>query len=332
MRALVTGATGFVGFHIAQFLLGMNVHVNALVRRGSDCSFLLKDDVDLRTGDLRNYEAVRNAMRGCDHVFHAAADYRLWVRDPAPMYETNVRGTANVMAAAQELGVEKVVYTSTAGTLLPGPKRRPSSEEMSARTVDLVGHYKKSKYLAEREVDRFVQRGVPAVIVNPTAPVGPADRKPTPTGKIIVDFLNGRMPAYIDTGLNFVAVRDVALGHWLAAKKGKTGERYLLGGDNMTLSSFLASLGGIAQRKPPRIRLPYKPVFLVAWMNECLARMTGRHPLIPLAAVRMARHYMFFDCTKAEKELGLYRTPVRDAIGEAVRWYETNGYVRAKGP
>lgn len=330
MRALVTGATGFVGFHIVQLLLGMNVHVKALVRQDSDCSFLLADGLDVRTGDLRDYDAVREAMTGCDHVFHAAADYRLWVRDPVPMYETNIRGTANVMAAAQELDVEKVVYTSTAGTLAPGSEATPSSEEMPARMTDLVGHYKKSKYLAEREVDRFIQQGVPAVIVNPTAPVGAADRKPTPTGKIIVDFLNGKMPAYIDTGLNFVAVRDVALGHWLAATKGKTGERYLLGGDNMTLSGFLAALGEIAQKKPPRVRLPYKPVLFAAWMNECLSRITGQCPLIPITAVRMARHYMFFDCTKAEKELGLSKTPVTDAIREAISWYEENGYVRTE--
>lgn len=330
MRALVTGATGFVGFHIAQLLLSMNVHVNALVRRDRDCSFLLADGLDVRSGDLRDYDTVREAMTGCDHVFHAAADYRLWVRDPGPMYETNVGGTANVMKAAQELAVEKVVYTSTAGTLVPGSKDRPSSEAMSARVTDLVGHYKKSKYLAEREVDRFVQQGVPAVIVNPTAPVGPADRKPTPTGKIIVDFLNRKMPAYIDTGLNFVAVKDVALGHWLAATKGKTGERYLLGGDNITLSGFLEVLGKVAQKKPPRVRLPYTPILAAAWMNECLSRVTGQCPLIPLTAVKMARHYMFFDCTKAEKELGLTKTPVTDAIREAIRWYEENGYVGTK--
>lgn len=330
MRALVTGATGFVGFHIAQLLLSMNVHVNALVRRDRDCSFLLADGLDVRSGDLRDYDTVREAMTGCDHVFHAAADYRLWVRDPGPMYETNVGGTANVMKAAQELGVKKVVYTSTAGTLVPGSKDRPSSEAMSARVTDLVGHYKKSKYLAEREVDRFVQQGVPAVIVNPTAPVGPADRKPTPTGKIIVDFLNRKMPAYIDTGLNFVAVKDVALGHWLAATKGKTGERYLLGGDNITLSGFLEVLGKVAQKKPPRVRLPYTPILAAAWMNECLSRVTGQCPLIPLTAVKMARHYMFFDCTKAEKELGLTKTPVTDAIREAIRWYEENGYVGTK--
>jgi dihydroflavonol-4-reductase len=330
MRALVTGATGFVGFHIAQLLLSMNLHVNALVRQDRDCSFLLTDGLDVRSGDLRDYDTVREAMTGCDHVFHAAADYRLWVRDPGPMYETNVGGTANVMKAAQELGVKKVVYTSTAGTLVPGSKDRPSSEAMSARAADLMGHYKKSKYLAEREVDRFVQRGVPAVIVNPTAPVGPADRKPTPTGKIIVDFLNRKMPAYIDTGLNFVAVKDVALGHWLAATKGKIGERYLLGGDNITLSGFLAVLGEVAQRNPPRVRLPYKPVLFAAWMNECLSRVTGQCPLIPLTAVKMARHYMFFDCTKAEKELGLTKTPVTDAIREAIRWYEENGYVGTK--
>jgi dihydroflavonol-4-reductase len=330
MRALVTGATGFVGFHIAQLLLRKNVEVTALVRQETDASFLSRDGIDIYRGDLRDFTAVRNAMRGCSQVYHAGADYRLWVRDPATMYETNVKGTTNVMSAARELNTERVVYTSTAGTLAPGSKTRPSSEQTSVRASHMIGDYKKTKYIAEREVERFAGLGVPAVIVNPTAPIGAADRKPTPTGKIIVDFLNRRLPAYIDTGLNFVAVRDVALGHWLAASKGRTGERYLLGGDNMSLSQFLASLARIAGREPPRLKLPYAPVLFAAWINGLLAHVTGRCPLIPLTAVRMARHYMFFDCGKAEKELGFSKSPVTDAIQEAVRWYEEAGYVRTQ--
>lgn len=327
MKALVTGATGFVGFHIVQLLLAKDIPVKALVRKESDSSFLSKDGVAVSIGDIRDYRAVREAMIGCDHVFHAAADYRLWVRDPKPMYETNVRGTGHVMTAARDLGIEKVVYTSTAGTLVPGSKHKPSTETMPAQMTDLVGHYKKSKYLAEREVDRFVQQGVPVVIVNPTAPIGPGDRKPTPTGKIIVDFLNRKMPAYIDTGLNFVAVQDVALGHWLAATKGRTGERYLLGGDNMTLSQFLGHLAAVSGRKPPIARLPYGPLLVAAFVNECVSQITGRHPLFPLTAIRMARHYMFFESSKAERELGFYRTSVIDGMREAVGWYEANGYV-----
>lgn len=328
MKVLVTGATGFIGFHVARFLLEKGLQVRALVRQETD-SCISSLDVETACGDVRDFDAVMKALRGCTHAYHIAADYRLWVPDPKSMYETNVKGTRNVMEAALRLGVERIVYTSTVGVLSASSQGEPSDEESSARLEEMVGHYKRSKFLAEREVYGFIEKGVPAVIVNPSTPVGPMDRKPTPTGKMIVDFLNGRIPAYIDTGLNFVDVEDVAAGHWLAALKGKIGQRYILGNENITLRDFFGSLASITGRKPPRIRLPYLPVLMAAHVNEALSRwITHRPPAIPLTGVRMAGKFMYFDSSKAVTELQMPQTPIKRALQKATDWYRKHGYTK----
>ena len=330
MKALVTGATGFVGYHVAKALQAKGIEVRALVRAGSDTSDLARLAIELVTGDVRDYESVCRALKGCTQLYHVAADYRLWVPDPRTMYEINVQGTVNVMEAALKAGTEKIVYTSSAGTLVP--KRSNGAvcrENTSVDLSDMVGHYKRSKFLAERHVSAFVSKGLPVVIVNPTTPVGPMDRKPTPTGKIIVDFLNGRMPAFIDTGLNFVDADEVGQGHWLAAQYGETGERYILGNRNMSLAEFLAVLARISNRKPPRVKLPYTPILFAAYIDEALSKWI-RHaePRIPLTGVRMAKNHMYFDCSKAVQSLGVPQTPVETAMEQAIEWYFQRGYVR----
>jgi dihydroflavonol-4-reductase len=330
MRALVTGATGFIGFHVAKVLRERGFHVIALVREGSDPSFLKPLGVETVKGDIRDLESVCKALKGCGQLYHLAADYRLWVPDPATMYEINVQGTKNVMEAALRLGIEKVIYTSTVGALCASPNGKPSNEERSPNIVEMVGHYKRSKFLAEREVYSFIERGLPVVIVNPSTPVGPMDRKPTPTGKMIVDFVNGKIPAYLDTGLNFVDVEDVAVGHWLASLQGRTGQRYILGNKNLTLRDFFESLARITGRKAPGLRLPYLPVLMAACADEAISKLTRRHPRIPLTGVRMARKYMYFDCSKAVRELDLPRSPVEGAIERAVEWFEKNGYIKRR--
>ncbi|HVN22533.1 MAG TPA: hopanoid-associated sugar epimerase [Syntrophorhabdales bacterium] len=325
----MTGATGFVGFHVAKALQEKGVEVRALVRASSDTSDLAPLGVELVTGDIRDYDSVRRALQGCGELYHVAADYRLWVPDPEAMYETNVQGTVNVMQAALEAGTGKVVYTSSAGTLVPKRSRGKCNEETPVCLSDMVGHYKRSKFLAERHVYEFISRGLPIVIVNPTTPIGPMDRKPTPTGKVIVDFLSGRMPAFIDTGLNFVDVEEVGLGHWLASQYGKSGEHYILGNRNMSLGEFLAILGRIGERKPPRVKLPYVPVLLAAYVDEAVSTWI-RHtqPTIPLTGVKMAKSYMYFDCSKAVHSLGVPQMPVERAMQKSIDWYLERGYVR----
>ena len=327
-RALVTGATGFIGYHVAKTLRKKGFDVRALVRKDSDTSFLAALDVEPVPGDLRDYSAVLRATRGCDQVYHAGADYRLWVPDPETMYAINVQGTVNVMQAALETDAAKVVYTSTVGVLAHAKSGKPGSEETPARLQDMLGHYKRSKFLAEQEVRRFIGKGLPVVIVNPTAPIGAMDRKPTPTGKIIVEFLNGKMPAYLDTGLNFVDVEDVADAHVLASRSGVVGESYILGNANLTLKQFLHLLARLVGRKPPRWKLPYAPVFCLAFIDEGLVRLSRRkEPAIPLDGVRMARHYMFFDCSKAVRKLGMAQNSLEIAALKAIHWYRGSGYV-----
>jgi dihydroflavonol-4-reductase len=331
VKVLITGATGFVGSHLASFLRRQGLDVVALVRVGSDTSWLRTLGVQLAVGDVRDYGSVWRALRGCRELYHAAADYRLWVPDPKEMYDTNVQGTKNVMEAALRLDIEKVVYTSTVGVLAASRDGRPSDEESAVSIGQMVGHYKKSKFIAEREVRRFVEKGVPVVIVNPSTPIGAMDRRPTPTGKMIVDFLNGKIPAYLDTGLNFVDVEDVAAGHWLAAREGKVGQRYILGNKNLTLREFFASMALISGLVPPKVRLPYLPVLFAAYVDETISRcVRGRHPLIPLTGVRMARKYMFFDCSRATKELRLSQSPVETALKKAIEWFQGNGYVHSR--
>jgi dihydroflavonol-4-reductase len=326
MKTFVTGATGFIGASIVRGLLKDGREVRALVRGGSDTANLAGLDIELWRGDLLDRDSLRQGLKGCNALYHAAADYRLWTRDPRQMYRINVEGTTAVLEAALENGLSRVVYTSSVGTLGNPGDGTPGAEDTPVTLADMVGHYKKSKYLAEREAERFVARGLHLVIVNPSTPVGPLDIKPTPTGKIIVDFLRRKMPAYLDTGLNIIAVEDCARGHILAEQKGRVGEKYILGNSNLTLRDIFAQLEGITGLAAPRVRLPYTPILLAAYINEGIARITGKEPLIPLAGVQMAAKFMFFDSTKAVQELGLPQTPVKDALLRAVEWFRNNGY------
>ncbi len=329
MKALVTGASGFIGFHVARYLSEKGVRVTALVRKRNDTTPLAALNVETIAGDIRDYDSVCRAMTGCSQVYHLAADYRLWVPDPDTMYEVNVGGTKNVMRAAKQLGPEKIVYTSSVGTLAASSDGKPSNEESPTDIKEMVGHYKRSKFMAEREVLRFIEEGLPVVIVHPSTPIGTMDRKPTPTGKMIVDFLNGKIPAYLDTGLNFVDVEDVAAGHWNAALHGRNGQRYILGNKNITLREFFEALARLTGRQAPRVRLPYFPVLLAAYADEAISRLTRKHPTIPLTGVRMARKYMYFDCSKAIRELNMPQSPVEGAMQKAIDWFTANGYVRS---
>lgn len=329
-NVFVTGATGFIGACLARELLEEGCRVKVLVRRGSNRKNLAGMDVELSEGDLGDSESLARGIAGCDTLFHVAADYRLWARDPSSMYAVNVGGTRAVLDAALRKGVSRVVYTSSVGTLGNPGDGTPGTEDTPVSFSDMVGHYKKSKFLAEREAERFIARGLPLVIVNPSTPVGPRDIKPTPTGKIIVDVLNRKMPAYLDTGLNLIDVEDCARGHILAARHGRIGEKYILGNENLTLRDIFALLADISGLPAPRVKLPYTPLLIAAYVNEGIARLTRREPLIPLAGVQMARKRMFFDPAKAVRELGLPRRPVREALEKAVEWFRTEGYVRGE--
>lgn len=326
MKTFVTGATGFIGASIVRELLQDGREVRALVRDGSDTANLAGLDVELWRGDLRDATALLQGLKGCDVLYHAAADYRLWTRDPSEMYRTNVDGTVAILGAALENGLSRVVYTSSVGTLGNPGNGTPGTETTPVTLADMVGHYKKSKFLAEREAEKFVAKGLPLVIVNPSTPVGPLDIKPTPTGKIIVDFLNRKMPAYLDTGLNMIAVEDCARGHILAELKGQIGEKYILGNTNLTLRDIFGLLEEITGLSAPRVRLPYTPILLAAYVNEGIARITGKEPLIPLAGVQMAAKFMYFDSSRAVRELGLPQSSLKDALSRAVHWFRTNKY------
>jgi dihydroflavonol-4-reductase len=330
VKALVTGATGFLGAHIVRELLTDGVAVRVLARKGGNRRNLAGLDIEISEGDLLNKASLAAAVSGCDTLYHAAADYRLWAKEPAAMYAANVDGTRNVLQAALDAGLEKVVYTSSVGTLGNRGDGTPGDEDTPVSFGDMAGDYKKSKFLAEREAEAFVQRGLPLVIVNPSTPVGPLDIKPTPTGRIIVDFLSGRMPAYLDTGLNIVSAAECARGHILAAEKGRSGEKYILGGENLTLRQIFTLLAGVSNSPVPRWRLPYGPVLLAARINDVLAAITGREPLIPLAGVQMAKKLMFFSSKKAKIELGFRTTPAYHALELAAEWFRENGYINEK--
>jgi dihydroflavonol-4-reductase len=326
MKTFITGATGFIGASIARELLKDGREVRALVREGSDTSNLAGLDLEFWKGDLRDKDSLMRGLKGCDVLYHAAADYRLWTRTPEDMYRINVAGTAAILEAALKNGLSRVVYTSSVGTLGNPGNGVAGSETTPVSLADMVGHYKKSKFLAEREADKFIARGLPVVIVNPSTPVGPLDIKPTPTGRIIVDFLNRKMPAYLDTGLNIIAVEDCARGHILAERNGVAGSKYILGSTNLTLCAIFEILEEITGLSAPRIKLPYTPILLAAYVNEGLSRITGREPLIPLAGVQMAAKFMYFDSSRAVRDLGLPQTPVKDALRRAVEWFRENGY------
>jgi len=327
-KVFVTGATGFIGASLARELVVMGCEVRALVRPESDRRNLTGFDIEFWEGDLRDEVSLANGLAGCDTLFHAAADYRLWTRDPASMYAVNVEGTRSILQAALKRNLSKVVYTSSVGTLGNPGDGTPGTEETPVSFADMVGHYKKSKFLAEQVAESFLGLGLPLVIVNPSTPVGQRDIKPTPTGKIIVDFLNRKMPAYLDTGLNLIDVQDCAKGHILAATHGRIGEKYILGNENMTLKHIFSLLEEISGLPAPRVKLPYTPILLAAYINEGLSKLTRREPLIPLAGVQMAGKLMFFDSAKAIRELGLPQQPVKNALKNAVDWFRSEGYAR----
>ncbi|HSE92237.1 MAG TPA: hopanoid-associated sugar epimerase [Methylomirabilota bacterium] len=328
MDALVTGGTGFVGANVVRELLRAGATVRVLARRGGERRALAGLAVEIAEGDLRDPAAVRRAVAGVATVFHVAADYRLWAPDPRVLYATNVDGTRGLLESAAAAGVDRIVYTSTVGALgLPG-NGAPGTEDTPVRLGDMVGPYKRSKFLAEQVALEFARAGAPVVVVNPSAPIGPWDVKPTPTGQMIVDFLQGRMFGSLDTGLNVVHVRDVARGHLLAAERGRPGQKYILGHANLALTEIFTLLAGITGRRAPRLRVPYAVAWLAAAGMEGAARLTGRPPRVPLTAVRMARKRMFFSPAKAVRELGLPQTDVREALADAVTWFAEHGYAR----
>jgi dihydroflavonol-4-reductase len=328
VRVFLTGATGFIGSHVARALIARGESLSCLCRRTSYRADLEDLPIDWVVGDLADRPSLRRAMTGAELVFHCAADYRLYARDPAEIYRSNVDGTRNVLELAAELGVRRVVYTSSVGTLALGGSR-PANENARAELEDMVGDYKRSKFLAERVVESWIDRGLPVVVVSPSTPIGERDARPTPTGKIVVDFLNGRLPAYVDTGLNLVDVRDVALGHLLAAERGRLGQSYILGGVNLTLRQMLELLGRLTGRRPPRLKLPHWVPLAIAHLEAPLARWLGRDPRVPLDGVRMSKSMMFFDAGKAVRELGFPQSPIEPAFERAVSWFIDHDYVPA---
>ena len=328
MTTLVTGATGFLGSAVARALLDAGHEVRVLVRERADTRNIEGLAVERATGDLTDRRSLERAAEGCDTLFHVAADYRLWIPDPPAIYRTNVDGTRDLLRAAAEAGATRIVYTSSVATLGLNADHSPADEETPVSEAAMIGHYKRSKYLAEEAVRALIRdEGVPAIIVNPSAPIGPRDVKPTPTGRIIVDFATGRMPAYVDTGLNVVHVDDCAAGHLLALERGKIGERYILGGENMTLREILECLAPLAGRRPPRIRLSHRVLAPVAAGAEAWARIAGGEPRLTRDSLRMARKMMFFTSAKAARTLGYTARPASQALADALGWFQTNGYV-----
>lgn len=326
MDVLVTGATGFVGANVARLLVADGYRVRVLARPTSSLAALEGCPVQVLRGDILDVDSLQPAIKGCGLVFHAAADYRLWARDPDEIYRNNVDGTRNVLEACARAGIERVVYTSSVGALGLPRDGGPGTETTPVRLEDMIGPYKRSKFLAERVAEEYAARGLGVVIVNPTNPIGPWEVKPTPTGRMILDYLLGRMFGTLDTGLNLIHVADVARGHLLAARLGRVGEKYILGCENHSLAEIFRMLERITGIRAPRLRLPHALVFLVALANEGLARATGRPPRVPLAGVRMARKHMYFSAEKAVRELGLPQTPVEQALRDAVDWFVAHGY------
>jgi dihydroflavonol-4-reductase len=327
---LVTGGTGFVGANVVRELAAVGARIRVLARPGGDRRALEGVRVEIAEGDLLDRASLARAVAGTDTVYHVAADYRLWARDPRELYRVNIEGTRALFEAAGAAGVRRVVYTSTVGALgIPGDGT-PGTEDTPVTLADMVGPYKASKFLAERVAVEFAQRGLPVVIVNPSAPVGPWDVKPTPTGRMIVDFMRGRMFATLDTGLNIVHVRDVARGHLLAAERGRVGERYILGHvrGNLSLAEIGRLLAEVTGRAAPRLRVPYALAWCGAACSEAVARVTGRAPAVPLTAVRMAKKRMYFSPAKAVRDLGLPQTDPHEALRDAVAWFAARGYAR----
>lgn len=328
MRALVTGASGFVGAAVARNLLRHGWQVRALVRAQSDRRNLQGLAIECIEGDLLQIGSLPAALQGCEALFHVAAEYRLWTRDPASLYRSNVEGTRELLSAAGAAGVRRIVYTSSVATLRLREDGSPADESDVAQLADMIGHYKRSKFLAEQWVQAAASDGLPVVIVNPSTPVGPGDIKPTPTGRLVLDAASGRMPAYVDTGLNIVHVDDVAEGHRLAYECGRSGERYVLGGTDLTLQQILQQIAAITGRPAPRIRLPQGLVLPMAYVAEAFARLTGGDTRITVDGVRMARHHMFFSSAKAARELGYRWREPQQAFEDAIRWFAAAGMQR----
>lgn len=326
--SLVTGATGFVGSAVARRLVAEGHRVRVMVRPEADRRNLDGLAVEYVEGDLRRPAGFKAALRGCTQLFHVAADYRLWVRDPKPMYEANVEGTRRLMEAAGEAGLQRIVYTSSVATLGLNADDRPADEDTPVQFADMIGHYKRSKFLAEQGVRELAGQGLPVVIVNPSTPVGPRDRKPTPTGRMVLEAAQGRTPAYVDTGLNIVHVDDVAQGHLLALERGKPGERYVLGAENMTLRQIFTAVAELSGRPPPRFRVPLGLVLPVAYAAQAWASISGREPFITVDGVRLAGKMMYFSSAKAERELGYRPRPAVDALRDAVAWFRDCGLLR----
>ncbi len=334
MNCFVTGASGFIGANLVHELIAREHEVKVLLRPGSDLRGLAGAAFERVEGDLSDVARLKEAMRDCDWCFHVAASYHLWLRDYRPMYAANVEGTGNVIEAAAAAGCSRIVYTSTVGCIgLPEPlagRITPSDETTPVSELQMKNHYKRSKWQAEQVATRMARAGLPVIIVNPTAPVGPRDVKPTPTGQVIVDYLNRQMPAYLDTGLNWVHVRDVAIGHIRAAEDGRIGERYILGNaeGNWSMKQAFAVLEEVTGVRAPRCRVPYSVALGAAYVNEALSFLTRQPPKAPLAGVRMARHKMYFSPAKAIRELGLPQTSPRRALADAAAWFQQNGYVK----
>jgi dihydroflavonol-4-reductase len=336
----LTGATGFVGAHVARALTRRGAAVRCLVRPSSRRDLLAslatladgtEGSIEPFVGDLTDRASLDRGLAGCHTAYHCAADYRLYARDPRQIYAANVDGTENLLAAAARAGVARVVHTSSVGALGLLPGGAPADETTAVTEADVIGHYKRSKFLAERRAEAWAAQGLPVVIVNPSTPVGEMDVKPTPTGQMIVDFLDGRIPAYVESGLNLVDVRDVAEGHLLAAERGEPGRKYILGHENLTLKEIFDRLARLTGLPSPRLKLPHAIPLAVAAVDTALARLTGRTPRVSLESVRMSRKTMFFDGSRAVRELGMPQSPVDDALERAVAWFREHGYV-TRGP
>jgi len=329
MSTLVTGAAGFLGSHVTRQLVARGEEVRVLIRASSSNRAISDLPLEYVTGDLRDPASLARAMKGVRRVFHVAADYRLWAKRSQDIYDSNVGGTKNLLAAAKAAGVAQLIYTSTVATIAVDRLELPN-EFTDSKLEEMIGHYKRSKWMAEQEALKAAKEGLPVVVAMPTTPVGPWDWKPTPTGKIILDFLNGKMPGYVETGLNFVGVEECAAGHLLVAERGKVGERYLLGAENLTLKEMLDTLAKITSLPAPGMKIPHGVALGVAYVESTLSRLVGREPQIPVEGVKIAQHRMFVDCSRAQKELGFQPGSVAAALERAVRWYQLKGYVKPR--
>ncbi len=329
MTILVTGAAGFLGSHVTRQLVARGEKVRVLMRASSSNRAISDLPLEYVTGDLRDAASLERAMKGVQRVFHVAADYRLWAKRSQDIYDSNVGGTKNLLAAAKAAGISQLIYTSTVATIAVDRPELPN-EFTDSKPEEMIGHYKRSKWMAEQEALKAAKEGLPVIVAMPTTPVGPWDWKPTPTGKIILDFLNGKMPGYVETGLNFVGVEECAAGHLLVAERGRVGERYLLGAENLTLKEMLDTLAKITGLPAPGMKIPHGVALGVAYVESTVSRLVGREPQIPVEGVKIAQHKMFVDCSRAQKELGFQPGPVVAALERAVRWYQVNGYMKPR--